>query len=132
MGASFCTVFESEVPPLGTLGGDNAALLRRQRQLEKLATGAGLTPLSAFESYDPADAAEYLEDDEELLANLPRAQWFAAAEGLAAVRALVAHLSANSGAISGQAEVLADLQEVAKELAAAEKAGVRFRFAVVP
>ena len=130
MGASFCVVFETEVPPHGTLGGDNPMLLRRQRKLDRLATGAGLTPLGAFESYDPEDAADFLDDEQ--LASLPPVCWFAAADGLAAVRGLITHLSANTAAIADQAKVLAELEEVAAELANAEQAGVRFRFAVVP
>jgi hypothetical protein len=132
MGASFCAVFEAEVPPHGTLGGDHPVLLRRQRRLDRLAAEAGLTPLGAFESYDPADAADYSDEGEEPPAHLPPARWFAAADGLAAVRALVAHLSANAGTISGQAEVLEELAQVAGELADALQVGVRFRFAVVP
>jgi hypothetical protein len=132
MGASFCTVFEAGVTPHGALGGDNPALLRHHRRLDRLAAAAGLTPLGAFESYDPADAADYLGEVGERPADLPPVQWFPAADGLAAVRAVVAHLSANPGAVSGQAEVVAELERLAGELTAAERAGVRFRFAVVP
>lgn len=32
MGATFSVVFEADVPPHGTLGGDNPALLRAQRR----------------------------------------------------------------------------------------------------
>jgi hypothetical protein len=132
MGASFCAVFEAEVPPHGTLGGDHPALLRRQRRLDRLAADAGLTPLGAFESYDPADAADYPGEGEDPPVGLPPVRWFPAADGLAAVRALVAHLSANPGVISGQGEVVAELQGLTGELTAAERAGVPFRFAVVP
>jgi hypothetical protein len=132
MGASFCAVFEAAVPPHGTLGGDNPALLRRQRRLDRLAAGAGLTPLGTFESYDPADAADYLGEDAELPADLPPVQWFPAVDGLAAVRALAAYLAAHPDSVSGQSEVVAELEGLARELADAERAGVRFRFAVVP
>ena len=130
MGASFCTVFEAEVPPRGTLGGDHPALLRRQRKLDRLAIDHGLTPLGAFESYDPADVADLL--DEDAAADLPAAPWFAASAGLAALHALLAYLAAHPDAVPGQAEVVADLRSVTEELADAEQLGVRFRFAVVP
>ncbi len=129
MGASFCAVFEAEVP---TLGGDHPTLLRRQGRLDRLAADAGLTPLGAFESYDPADAADLMDDGDELPANLPPARWFSAADGLAAVRALVAHLATHPDAVSDLPNVVAELESLAVELADAVRAGVRFRFAVVP
>ena len=132
MGASFCAVFEADVPPHGTLGGDHPALLRRQRRLDRLAAEAGLTPLGAFESYDPADAADFLDEGGEPPAGLPAARWFPAGDGLAAVRALAAHLAAHPDALSGRPDVAAELEHLAGELAEAERAGVRFRFAVVP
>lgn len=130
MGASFCVVFETDVPPHGTLGADHAALLKRQQRLNRLAVKQGLTPLEAFESYDPADAAEFL--DEEVAANVPPVAWFPASAGLAAVNALIAYLAVHPDAVPGQNDVLAELTEVVSELADAERAGVRFRFAVVP
>jgi hypothetical protein len=132
MGASFCAVFEAEAPPHGTLGGDHPALLRRQRRLDRLAGEAGLAPLGAFESYDPADAADYLDEGDEPPADLPPARWFLATDGLAAVRALAAHLAMHPDAVSDQPEVVVELESLAGELADAERAGVRFRFAVVP
>ena len=133
MGASFCTVFEAEVAPHGTLGGDNTAVLRRMARLDRLAEDHGLTPLGAFVSYDPADVADFLgEEDLEGVGEMPAVQWFDAAAGLAAVEALRAHLAAHPKAVPGQAEVDAELQAIAAELAAARTAGVRFRFMVVP
>lgn len=132
MSASFCAIFEAEVPPHGTLGGDNPTLLRLQRRLDRLARDAGLTPLGAFEGYDPSDIDGMLDEGEEGLTDMAPAEWFTAADGLAAVRALAAHLRTNPGAVSGRDEVLDDLGRVEAELADAARAGVRFRFAVVP
>jgi hypothetical protein len=125
-------VFETEVPSHGTLSGDYPALLRRQRTLDRLATASGLTPLGAFESYDASDVEDYLDEDEESPADVPPVKWFPASDGLAAVRALAAHLAAHPNSVSVQAEVLSELGELAGELVDAERAGVRFRFAVVP
>jgi hypothetical protein len=130
MGASFCVVFEREVPPHGTLGADHPALMRAQRKLDRLAADAGLTPLEEFESYQPADMADFL-DDEEVEA-LPPAQWFAAADGRRAVRALADYLRSNPAAVPKSSEVIAELADVEAELADAQRARVRFRFAVVP
>jgi hypothetical protein len=129
-GASFCTVFEAEVPPFGTLGSDHIALLRAQRKLDRVATDNGLTPLGAFESYAPEDTADFL--DEETQAEQPPAEWFAAADGLAAVEGLLEYLDAHPDALARQAEVVEDLSGIAEELEAAKQASVRFRFAVVP
>jgi hypothetical protein len=130
MGAGFCTVFEADVPPRGKLGDDNKAILNRKEGLDRLAAENGLTPLEAFESYSPEDAAYFLDDDAPL--DLPPVQWFPATDGLAAVNALLAHLAAHPDAATDQGELLADLRGIAGELAEAERAGVRFRFAVVP
>jgi hypothetical protein len=131
MGASFCVVFESEVPPHGTLGGDNLAVLNAHRKLDRLARANGLRSLNEFESYDPEDVADALDLDPDQVGGPPM-QWFAAADGLAAVRALAAHLRAHPGDLSNSADVVAELAEMESELANAERAGVRFRFAVVP
>ena len=89
----------------------------------------GLTPLSAFESYDPSDVAGLL--DEDAIEDLPEVQWSDPAAGLTAVRALAGYLLSNTEAVPDQAKVLADLAGVAAELADAERAGVRFRFGMV-
>ena len=57
MSVSFSVVFEAEVSPHGTLGADHVALAQRKDALDVLACENGLVPLSAFESYDPEDAA---------------------------------------------------------------------------
>src|SRR5262245_23302902 len=62
----------------------------------------------------------------------PPVQWFAATDGLAAVRALAGHLRAHPKDLSNSDDILAELSEIESELADAERAGVRFRFAVVP
>src|SRR5688500_17363256 len=131
MGASFCVVFESDVPPHGTLGGDNPVLLKAQRKLDRVARDAGLRSLDEFESYDPQHVAgEFDLDAEEL--GLPPVEWFPAADGLAAVRALIAHLTSHPDSVRNQADVLVDLTNVEAEVAAADRAGVRIRFQVVP
>src|SRR3712207_5148756 len=103
MGASFCAIFEADVPPHGTLGGDNPAILKAQRKLDRVARDVGLRSLDEFESYDPQDvAADFDLDAGEL--GLPPVEWFAAADGLAAVRALIAHLHTHPDTVPRQAD----------------------------
>ena len=66
------------------------------------------------------------------MAELPDAQWFDPAAGLAAVRALAHFLRSHADAVPGQADLLADMTGIEKECASAERAGVRFRFSIVP
>jgi hypothetical protein len=130
MGASFCVIFEADVPPHGTLGGDNGSLNRHQEQLAQLASECGLVSVGEFESYDPDEFEDFLDEGE--AGELPPVQWFEASAGLAAVRALISHLDSHPDSVSGQAVVLTDLASVESELSDAERHGVQFRFAVVP
>jgi hypothetical protein len=129
MGVSFSVVFEADVPQYGIIGNDTL-LAERKEELHQVASDNGLTSLDAFESYDPADAAEFLDEDE--LAGLPSVQWFEAADGLNAVRSLLAHLKEHPDALLDPDAILADLATIESNLSVAERAGVRFRFAVVP
>jgi hypothetical protein len=129
MGASFCTIFESDVPSYGTLGSDHRDLLRHRDHLDRLAMQGGMTLLGAFESYAPEDTDGLL--DEEMQEQLPPAEWFVAADGQVAVNALREYLAARPNSIPGQIGVMKDLSGIAEELAAAQGAGVRFRFAVI-
>ncbi len=130
MGASFCVVFESQVPPRGAIGSDHVALVPVKERLDKIAQVNRLRPLGDFESYDPADLAEYLDGDSEEV-NLPAVQWFPPIEGLTAVRGLAEYLRSHPEIVSRQADVLTDLAGIEEELASAASTGVRFRFAVV-
>ena len=105
------------------------ALNHARDPLDRLAASVGLTSLLAFESYEPEDFDGLL--DEETQAQQPPAKWFAPADGLAALRALLAYLDAHPDALAQQVVVREDLVEAEDELRAAERAGVRFRFAVI-
>ena len=56
---TFTPVFESDVSPYGTLGSDHPDLSRARPRLDRLTAAAGLTPLSAFESYAPDEIEEF-------------------------------------------------------------------------
>jgi hypothetical protein len=129
MGATFSTIFETEVSPYGTLGGDNRVVLDMREWLDRLAEKNSLTPLGAFESYAPEDTEGFL--DEETQAEQPPAEWFSATDGLAAVNALWEYLDAHPGTFTSQTKLMEELSDMGDELEAAQRAGVRFRFAVV-
>jgi hypothetical protein len=131
MSVSFCVAFEAQVPPHGILGADHGALTREKDSLDRLASEHGLVPLGAFESYGADDAAGVLDEDELEELQLPEAEWFDPAAGLAAVRALAGWIRSHSDAVDDHEEVLADLTGIEAELAAAQRAGVRFRFAFI-
>jgi hypothetical protein len=127
MGFAFCTLLEAEVPPYGTLAIDPPSILREE--LDRLATESGLTSLLAFESYSPEDMDGFLDEDD--LADQPPAEWFSAADGLAAVNGLRAYLDAHPGALVGPTDVPTYLSEMAVVLEAASRANVRFRLAII-
>lgn len=62
---------------------------------------------------------------------LPPERWFAAAEGLKTVRALVEHVTANLNDFKQPNPILRDLKAAEALLAAADTAGVQFHFTKV-
>lgn len=92
----------------------------------------GLTPLGAFESYAPEDFEGLMDEDDDAIPELPPAQWFDPADGLKAIAELATFLNAHTDAVSEQTFLLEDLSGLKTDLADAQCAGVRFRFAIVP
>lgn len=128
MGISLCAVFDQEVPPHGTLGGDNLTLGGGLGRLDKVLAAAGLPMLGDYLSADPAEVADLL-GGEVGEGDLP--QWFDPAEGLKAVRAAAEHLRSNPKAISRSAAALQELGSLDEELTAAAAQGAKFHFAVL-
>jgi hypothetical protein len=125
--ATFRTVFDSAVAPFGTLGGDHRSLLRAWEPINHLAVENELATLWPFESYGPEDAAG--EAGVRAQVRQKAVEWFAPADGLAAVEGLRKHLEAHPGVLAQQGAVMEDLTRIGNELEAARRAGVRFRFA---
>jgi hypothetical protein len=130
VGISFNVAFSKKIPPYGTLGGDHAALGAGGERLDKVATARGLATLSQFVSIDPGEAAELTGLDPDEL-GLPPVEWFDPAAGLAAVRALAGLLRAEPKVVPKGAAVLADLEAVEQELAAAQQRKARFHFCLL-
>jgi hypothetical protein len=130
MGVAFCVVFSKDVPPHGTVGADYMALAKAYEKLDALAEKNGLRTVGSFLSQDPEELAEMMDMDVEEM-GAPPEEWFVAADALAAVQALIAHLRSNPKAVPKPKETLAELQQVQTELTAAVKAKVKVHFSLV-
>jgi hypothetical protein len=130
MGISFNVAFNKNVVPYGTLGRDHMALVAGGKRLDKLAAARGLPTLGQFVSIDPEEAAALSGLNAEELGLLPL-QWFGPAAGLAAVRALAGILRDNPKVVPKGPALLADLEQVEQELAAAQQRRAQFHFCVL-
>jgi hypothetical protein len=130
VGVSFNVAFNKKVPPYDKLGGDHMALGEGGERLDKVAAARGLATLNQFVSIDPEEAAELSGLDPEEL-GLPPLEWFDPAAGLAAVRGLAALIRAEPKVVPKGAALLADLEAVEQELAAAQQRKARFRFCLL-
>lgn len=96
------------------------ALARNEDALEKLARSIGIRPLIDFFSADQNSMALLIEEgagDPRLLDKLPPPQWFAAADGLASVEALLAHLREEPAQLGSESELIREeLEEYATVL----------------
>ena len=105
-------------------------LASNYEEIDKIARRAKLTPLSAFADNreipddfdgDPDDLAEAMGEWTE---------WFDPADGLAAMHAIVDHINSNPRAVKrldDSAEVIAELEELARALSAGAAQGAKFR-----
>ena len=106
--------------------------LGRSSHLDKLAGRAGVRPLMDFFSEDPDEAAEAAEELGRPVppGGFPPVRWHPAAEGLASVRGMLAHLAAHPDAIPHAPVVAADLRAFESVLAGLAAKGVRWHLAV--
>lgn len=100
-----------------------------EKTLEKLFSELNVTPLMDFHSVDPEELAEFFDGDMPEDLNTPE-EWFMAADGLQSVRALLEHLRKNPKAIKNSADVIDDLADFERVLAALAKAKVRWHLAI--
>ena len=119
MGAALYIALEREIPDFDPFL-NGKALSRASDQLDSIATSLGVRPLMEFFSADPDMAAEFLDEGTEI----PPQSWFPASDGLATVRALHAHLAANSSAVPQQEMVLEDLSDMDRVLTKASEHSV--------
>jgi hypothetical protein len=130
MGVALYIVAERETTGLDV--GVSGRALGRSKDLDRLAGAAGVRRLMEFYSYDPQWMAEFIaaEGGELPEMGLPAEQWFPAEEGLATVRGLLGHLTANPQAVADQAAIIVDLREFDGVLARLASEGLRWHLAV--
>ncbi len=131
MGAALYIVLNTDAPGFDTYV-DGHDLSRADEELGKLAEKLGVASLMSFFSMNPADAlAEAEQFNTGLTAEtVPEEEWFAPAEGLATVRALIAYLDDHPGAIPESRGVTLELVGFQHLLEEAENRGLRWHLAV--
>jgi hypothetical protein len=110
--------------------GTGKALARETDRLDSAARRRGVSPPTALLSESQAALLAQLRADgfDPAKMRLPPEQWFAAADGLATVRALAEYVGANLNDFKQPNPILRDLKAAEALLAAADAAGVRFHF----
>jgi hypothetical protein len=121
MGAALYIALEQPIPGFDPFV-DGKALSKASGQLDSIATELGVRPLMEFFSADPEMAAEFLPEGVEA----PPQVWFTAADGLATVSALQAHLGVNPYAVPRLDQVLTDLANMEQILTTASEHGVKW------
>jgi hypothetical protein len=106
------------------------ALAREAERVDFAARKCKVTQPSSMLSENPAALIAQLKEDgfDPSKMRVPPEQWYAAADGLAVVRALAAHVEANLNDFKQPNPILRDLRAAEGLLAAADAAGVRFHF----
>jgi hypothetical protein len=132
MGAGWYVAMDRDFPGVsGRLPHNGKALLFAQHHLEEMTRAAGLPPLKAYFSSDPAALADYLVD-QGLAANeedLAAEEWFDPADALPTLRHLIDGLSDAPAGLGQIERVRADLGAMEAILAAAAEHGIRFHIA---
>ena len=110
------------------------SLARHEDALERLAIRLGVRPLIEFFSADENSMSLLIEEgagNPELMRRLPPPQWYAPADGLTTVRALVEALRDEPQLLGTEgAQVLAELGEYAVVLEKAQARKMRWHLAV--
>ena len=125
MGAAYFIVLERKIDGVDT-NMDGKSLSQHIESLDEAARQLGVCPLSEFFSADPAELAEFMEDEGVDVGNAvpPPLQQFTAQDGLSTVRALASHSVAQADGVAQ------DLRECERILSAALQHGVGWHFEV--
>ena len=133
MAASLYIVVEGEDPGFDIFVNGHA-LARNEDALERLARRLNVNPLLDFFSADENSMALLLEQgagNPEWAQHLPQPQWFAAAQGLATVRALLDFFQSSPTALGSEtAAVISELSEYESVLRKADQRALRWHLAV--
>ncbi len=133
MAASMYIVVEGEDPGFDIFV-NGRSVARHEEALERLARELGVLPLIEFFSADENSMSLLIEEgagNPDLLRRLPPPQWFAPADGLATVEALLGAIRRDPHVVgSGGEEVLPELTEYARVLRKAAERRLRWHLAV--
>lgn len=131
MGVSIYVSLEQEIAGVDPLAINGKPLSRAVDALDEWAQTMRLTPLMEMVSSPPDEIAELMDVDvEDLPEPLAAEQWFATADGLKTIRAMIDYLQQQTTAVKAAGDVLTDLQDIEAVLMAAEQAQVRFHFSI--
>ena len=133
MAASMYIVVEGEDPGYDIFV-NGRALARYEDALERVSLRLGVKPLIEFFSADENSMSLLIEEgagNPDLMRRLPPPQWYSPADGLTTVQALI-HAFENDPQQLGTEgpQVLSELQEYARVLDKADRAGHRWHLAV--
>jgi len=132
MALAFAITLERELPEAEAYrkSASGKALARETSRLDLAARTKKVTAIESLLSENPEKLREQLRADgfDPDKMRLPAEQWFSAADGLATVRGLMEHVSANLNNFKQPNPILRDLKAVEALLVAAQAAGARFHF----
>ena len=133
MAQAILITLEKEVPGASEAyakGKTGKALARETDKLDSAARRRRVTPPTSLLSENAAALIAEMQaqgfDPSKM--RVPPEQWFAAADGLATVRALAGYVGENLNDFKQPNPILRDLKAAESLLAAADAAGVRFHF----
>jgi hypothetical protein len=133
MAASMYIVVEGEDPGYDIFV-NGRALARHEDALERVALGLGVKPLIEFFSADENSMSLLIEEgggNPDLMRRLPPPQWYAPADGLATVKALIVALQDDPQQLGTEGpQVLSELLEYAVVLEKTMRVGLRWHLAV--
>jgi hypothetical protein len=133
MGVALYIVLETAIENLDPFV-DGKMLARAEPELNERAVELGVAPLMEFFSFDPEEILAELDLEELKTAEPVEEKWFAAADGLKTVGALLADLEKRPGSlVSGRditPDVIEDLRNFQRILLAADDHRVRWYLAI--
>ena len=136
MGVSIWVRLRQEIPDIDPLETDGKLLSKAMDILDEASKSLQVRPLSDFYSVSgkqamaEADGLDLSEEEWEALAD--DHVWWAPAEGLASVKALLRWTRENQGKVQRPEEVIADLIGFHSALEAATRLDIQFNIAVAP
>ena len=131
MGVAIYIVVQDQPEDLDLFVNGKAIGHAAEPALEQLCRAAGVAPLAGYISQSPEELRELMEEfGGEVPDDLPDEQWFAPAEGLALVQALIGCIEVDPQVIENSADILEDLREFAEVFAEIARRGLRWHLAV--